>query len=87
MSMLALVPNIEVVIEGSEEITSPLRNQVIFKGSSPRLTRQVSCATSPSLITSVPKENGTICGVSVKVYQDYKSNSLIKTKMLSSAFL
>ena len=75
MSMLALVPNMVVVIEGSEDITSPLRNQVIFKGSSPRLTRQVSCATSPSLMTSLPKENGTICGVSVKVCQGYESNN------------
>ena len=62
MSILALVPNILVVTDGSEETTSPFKNQVISNGSSPRLTRQVSCAMSPSLTVPLPKENGTISG-------------------------
>ena len=51
-----------VVIEGSEETTSPFRNHVIVKGSSPRLTRQVSWAISPSFTVPSPNENGTISG-------------------------
>ena len=51
-----------VVMEGSDEITSPLRDQVILKGSSPLRTKQANWAESPSFTESVPKENGTMTG-------------------------
>ena len=57
-----LVPIIVVVNDGSEEITSPFRLQVIFKGSSPLLTEQVTWAKSPSSTLVFPNENGTISG-------------------------
>ena len=60
ISIDVLVPIIVVVIEGSEDMVSPLRDQVILIGSSPLLTKQVSCAMSPSLTVSEPNENGTI---------------------------
>ena len=62
ISILALVPIMVVVTEGSDETTAPFRNQLIRKGSSPLRTKHVSCAMSPSFTESVPKLNGTICG-------------------------
>ncbi len=67
MSMDVLVPIIVVVKEGSEDIVSPLSDQVILKGSSPLRTRHVNWAISPSLTASDPKENGTISGDSERV--------------------
>ena len=63
--MLICLPIIVVVIVGSEDIKSPFRLQVIVRGMSPLLMRQVSCATFPWSILSNPKENGTISGFSV----------------------
>lgn len=65
MSILARVPNILVVTEGSEETTSPFKNQEILNGSSPLLTRHVNCAISPSLTVPLPNEKGTISGGTV----------------------
>ena len=52
----------EVVIAGSDEMTSPLRLQVTTSGSSPRLTLQVTWIKSPSLEASLPNVNGTMTG-------------------------
>jgi hypothetical protein len=60
--MLVRVPIIEVVIEGSEDMTSPLRLQETVNGSSPRRTLQVTWTKSPSFDISLPKVNGTILG-------------------------
>lgn len=60
--MLVLVPIMEVVIDGSDEMTSPLRLQETVIGSSPLFTLQVTWTKSPSLETSVPKVKGTITG-------------------------
>jgi len=60
--MLVRVPIMEVVMEGSDEMTSPLRLQETVSGSSPLLTLQVTWTKSPSLETSVPKVKGTMTG-------------------------
>ena len=69
MSILARVPNMLVVTEGSEETTSPFKNQVILSGSSPRFTRQVTWAISPSFTVPLPNEKGTISG-GTKMYTE-----------------
>ena len=66
MSIDVLVPIIVVVIEGSEDKVSPLRYQEMLRGSSPSLTKHISCAMPPSLIELDPKENGRIFGGSEK---------------------
>jgi hypothetical protein len=66
MRIDTLDPIIVVVIDWSDEIMSPFNDQLILKGSSPLLTRQVSCAISPSLTASSPKEKLFIWGGSVK---------------------
>ena len=66
--MLVCVPSIVVVKVGSELIMSPLRLQVIDRGLSPLDTTQVSWAKSPWLTTSLPKENGTISGLTAKQF-------------------
>ena len=64
-SMLTCVPNIVVVITGSELMMSPFKLHVIDNGLSPFLTTHVSWANSPWLIVFSPNENGTISGGSV----------------------
>lgn len=66
-----LVPIIVVVMEGSDEIMSPFSVQEIRSGSSPRRTRHVTWAMSPSLTLTVPKENGTISGGSESVKSSF----------------
>ena len=61
-SMLALRPNMVVVMLGPEFSSCPLRLQVIVMGVSPFETTQVSCANSPESTTVEPNENGTIFG-------------------------
>ena len=71
--MEALVPIMVVVIVGPEEMVSPLSDQEILKGSSPRETKQVIWAVSPSLTSPPdPKENGTMLGGS-EMYTKTKS--------------
>ena len=72
--MLVLAPIIVVVIEGSEEIKSPLSDHEIRSGSSPFCTKQISCAMSPSFTGSVPKVNGTILGGSETEKKDIYGN-------------
>ena len=74
ISMLVLAPIIVVVIEGSEEIKSPLSDHEIRSGSSPFCTKQISCAMSPSFTGSVPKVNGTILGGSETEKKDIYGN-------------
>ncbi len=62
LSMLALGPIWAVVSPGSEETTSPLRDQLIWMGGSPFCTMQETCAYSPSSSTSEPKEKGMMAG-------------------------
>jgi hypothetical protein len=75
--MLVRVPIIEVVIAGSDEMTSPFRLQDTVKGSSPLLTLQVTWIKSPSFETSLPKVNGTIIGGSESVVK-YEFKSVLK---------
>ena len=56
-----------VVRVGSELIMSPFRLQVIVRGLSPLEMAHISCAESPWLTGSSPKENATICGTSVNI--------------------
>ena len=62
LSMLALGPIWAVVSPGSEETTSPLRDQLIWMGGSPFCTMQETWAYSPSSSTSEPKEKGVMAG-------------------------
>ena len=79
--MLALWPNMVVVMLGPEFNSWPLRLQVRVMGMSPWDTTQVSWAKAPESMTSLPKENGTILGGS-KTFQ----SKVFKTKKMSSAF-
>ena len=74
VNMLVCVPNIVVVIEGSDEITSPLRLQVIEIGLSPFRIKHAICADSPWFIASVPNEKGTISGGSANKIIQYLPN-------------
>ena len=66
--MLVRVPIMEVVIEGSDEMTSPFRLHETVMGSSPRFTLQVTWIKSPSFETSVPKVKGTMTGGSENTF-------------------
>ena len=77
MRMLVWVPSIVVVRVGSELITSPFRLQVMDRGLSPLDTTQVSWAKSPWLTTSLPKENGTISGLTAKQFHFESVNGKI----------
>ena len=62
MRMLALRPNILVVMLGPEFSSWPLRLQVMVMGMSPWDTTQVNWAKAPESMTSRPKEKGTMLG-------------------------
>ena len=68
MRMLVLVPIMEVVMEGSEEMTSPFKLQETVMGSSPRFTLHVTWIKSPSFEASAPKVKGTMTGGSESTF-------------------
>lgn len=57
-----LVPNCVVVRSGPGPKSSPWRDQVMLKGSSPFITEQIICRGSPWFTASSPNVKGSILG-------------------------
>ena len=71
IKMLDRVPIIVVVIDGSEDMTSPCNDQEILRGSSPVITEQLIWTYAPSSTVSDGNWNGAILGGSMEFGKFY----------------